>query len=151
MIFPKWPNPIGYKNINLGLNRIHKLLERVNNPHQYLPPILHIAGTNGKGSILAYIESILKNANYKIHKYTSPHLIRFNERIILSNEEIEDSYLNDLLNECKKAAEIKPKIDITFFEGITVAAFLAFSRIKADVLLLETGMGGRLDATKCYK
>lgn len=147
MQLPFWPNPLGYRNIDFGLERVHQLLERLDNPHQKLPPTIHIAGTNGKGSTLAFLKAIFESANLKVHCYTSPHLVRFNERIILAGKEIENDFLNKILQECKKASEIEPKINVTFFEGITVAAFLAFSRIKADVLLLETGMGGRLDAT----
>ncbi|MCE3255007.1 MAG: folylpolyglutamate synthase [Rickettsiaceae bacterium] len=147
MKFPFWPNPIGYRNIDLGLERVYHLLERLGNPHKKLPPTIHIAGTNGKGSTLSYLKAIFEDAGLKAHCYTSPHLVNFNERIILAGNEINDDFLNDVLRECKKAAEQEPEIKITFFEGITVAAFLAFSRIKADILLLETGMGGRLDAT----
>ena len=147
MHLPHWPKIRRIKNINLGLDRVLQLLERLDNPHKKLPPTIHIAGTNGKGSTLACLESIFKEAQYKVHKYTSPHLVRFNERIILANNEISDKYLDELISECKKAANINPKIDVTFFEGITVAAFLAFSRIESDILLLETGMGGALDAT----
>jgi dihydrofolate synthase/folylpolyglutamate synthase len=93
------------------------------------------------------LQEIFSQSGLKIHSYTSPHLVNFNERIILNGKEISDDFLNQCLIECKKAAEKKPKISVTFFEGTTVAAILAFSRIKADLLLLETGMGGRLDAT----
>ncbi len=147
MHLPHWPKIRRIKNINLGLSRVLQLLERLDNPHKKLPPTIHIAGTNGKGSTLAYLESIFQEAEYRVHKYTSPHLVNFNERIILANNEISDIYLDDVISECKAAANIHPKIDVTFFEGVTVAAFLAFSRVKADILLLETGMGGRLDAT----
>jgi dihydrofolate synthase/folylpolyglutamate synthase len=151
MKLPFWPNPSGYRDIELGLTRVYQLLERVGNPHQKLPPTIHIAGTNGKGSTLAYLKAIFEDAGLKVDCYISPHLVRFNERIILAGKEIEDDFLNEILLECKKAAEIEPKINVTFFEGITVAAFLAFSKIKADVLLLETGLGGRLDATNVIK
>ena len=147
MKLPFWPNPLGYRNIELGLDRVLQLLARLDNPHQKLPPTIHIAGTNGKGSTLAYLKAIFEDAGLKVHCYTSPHLVNFNERITLAGAEISDDFLNEILQICKTTAEIKPKITPTFFEGITVAAFLAFSRIKADVLLLETGMGGRLDAT----
>ncbi|MFT6332991.1 MAG: dihydrofolate synthase/folylpolyglutamate synthase [Lentimonas sp.] len=147
MNLPFWPNPLGYRNIEFGLGRVLQLLERLDNPHLKLPPTIHLAGTNGKGSTLAFLKAIFEDANFKVHSYTSPHLVRFNERIVLAGKEIEDDFLNEILSQCKKAAEIPPKIAITFFEGITVAAFLAFSKIKADVLLLEVGMGGRLDAT----
>lgn len=147
MKFPFWPNPSGYRDIDLGLSRVYDLLSRVGNPHLKLPPTIHIAGTNGKGSTLAFLRAIFSESGLKIHSYTSPHLVNFNERIILAGEEISDDFLNKILSECKEAAEKFPKIPVTFFEGITVAAFLAFSRVKADLLLLEVGMGGRLDAT----
>ena len=147
MNLPFWPNPSNYNNIELGLSRVYALLSRLDNPHQKLPPTIHIAGTNGKGSTLAFLKAIFENANLQVHCYTSPHLVRFNERIILAGAQISDDFLNEILQKCKAAAETTPKIDVTFFEGITVAAFLAFSQIKADILLLETGLGGRLDAT----
>lgn len=147
MKFPHWPNQKGYRDIKLGLDRVYQLLERLGNPHLFLPPIIHVAGTNGKGSNIAYLQAIFEDAGYKIHKYTSPHLVNFNERITLAGEEISDKYLTNILNECQIAANQEPKIDVTFFEGITIAAFLAFARNPADILLLEVGMGGRLDAT----
>jgi dihydrofolate synthase/folylpolyglutamate synthase len=147
MKLPFWPNPQGYFNIDLGLSRVYELLARLENPHLKIPPTIHIAGTNGKGSTLAFLRRIFAESGLKIHTYTSPHLVNFNERIILADEEISDEFLNEILSECKIAAEKSPQIPVTFFEGITVAAFLAFSRVKADLLLLEVGMGGRLDAT----
>jgi dihydrofolate synthase/folylpolyglutamate synthase len=147
MKIPFWPDFTGYRNIELGLSRVVELLTRLDNPQKKLPPTIHIAGTNGKGSTLSFLRSIFHENGYKIHAYTSPHLVNFNERIVICDEEISDDFLNQCLEECKKKAEIEPKIPLTFFEGITVAAFLAFSLKKADVLLLETGMGGRLDAT----
>ncbi len=147
MKFPTWPNPLDYHNIKLGLDRVYELLERVGSPHKLLPPTIHVAGTNGKGSTIAFLDSIFTEANYKVHRYTSPHLVEFNERIILAGKEIDDEFLEDLLDECRYAANKHPKVEVTSFEGTTVAAFLAFSKVKADILLLETGMGGRLDAT----
>jgi len=147
MKMPFWPSPSGYRDIELGLSRVFLLLERVGNPHLKLPPTIHLAGTNGKGSTLSFLRAIFAESGLKIHTYISPHLVNFNERITLAGEEISDDFLNKILGECKAAAEIEPQIKVTFFEGITVAAFLAFSRVKADILLLETGMGGRLDAT----
>lgn len=147
MKLPFWPDPKGYRDIDLGLKRVYDLLERLNNPHQKLPPTIHFAGTNGKGSTLSFLREIFVESGYLVHTYTSPHLISFNERIILANKQIDDKFLNECLQACKDAASQHPKIEVTFFEGITVAAFLAFSKIKADILLLETGMGGRLDAT----
>lgn len=147
MKIPFWPDFKGYRNIELGLSRVIELLARLDNPHTKLPPVIHVAGTNGKGSTLSFLRAIFNENGYKTHVYTSPHLVNFNERIIISDKEISDSFLNQCLEKCKKKAELEPKIPLTFFEGITVAAFLAFSLKKADVLLLETGMGGRLDAT----
>ncbi len=147
MKFPFWPNPKGYRDIDLGLTRVYDLLERLDNPHKKLPPTIHIAGTNGKGSTLSFLRTIFEEAQYSVHSYTSPHLVFFNERIVLAGKNIDDDFLNECLATCKKEASKHPQIEVTFFEGITVAAFLAFSRIKADILLLETGLGGRLDAT----
>lgn len=147
MKFPKWPNPKESNQISLGLDRVLTVLNRLKNPHLKLPPTIHIAGTNGKGSTLAFLKSILQEAGLKVHRYTSPHLIDFNERIELSNKKISDYFLNKVLDQCKKACMQKPEISLTFFEATTVAAFLAFKKIKADILLLETGLGGELDAT----
>jgi dihydrofolate synthase/folylpolyglutamate synthase len=147
MKMPFWPNPTGYRDIDFGLTRVVDLLERLNNPHLKIPPTIHFAGTNGKGSTLSFLQQIFVEAGLKTHTYTSPHLVNFNERIVLANQEISDDFLNQCLLECKIAAEKSPQINVTFFEGITVAAFLAFSKVEADILLLETGMGGRLDAT----
>ncbi len=144
---PFWPNPLGHRDVNLGLERVLNLLARLDNPHLKLPPIIHIAGTNGKGSTLAFVKSILEQHNLRVHCYISPHLVNFNERIIIEGKPIAEDFLNSLLNQCKQQAESEPKIEVTFFEGTTVGAILAFSKIKADVILLETGMGGRLDAT----
>jgi len=144
---PFWPNPLGHRDIKLGLERVHELLARLDNPHLKLPPIIHIAGTNGKGSTLAFLKAILEQHNLRVHCYISPHLVNFNERIIINGKPIAEDFLNLLLNECKQKAEIEPKIEVTFFEGTTIGAILAFSKIEADIVLLETGMGGRLDAT----
>jgi len=141
---PSWPVPLGYKPIDLGLERVVELLSRIGSPQNFLPPVVHFAGTNGKGSTIAFLRAFLESAGYKAHVYTSPHLVNFNERIVLAGAEISDDFLNEVLSECKKNAD---DIKVTFFEGTTVGAFLAFSKIKADVVLLETGMGGRLDAT----
>lgn len=146
MVFmPHWPKMLGSKPINLGLERILQLMERLGNPHLHLPPVIHVAGTNGKGSTVAMMRSILKAAGYKVHSYTSPHLLNFNERIKLNGVDISDEYLTEIMEECNQAAG--DDIPVTFFEGTTAGAFLAFSRNPADVVLLETGLGGRLDAT----
>jgi dihydrofolate synthase / folylpolyglutamate synthase len=140
---PHWPNP-KHGSINLGLDRTIEILSRLNNPHLNLPPVVHVAGTNGKGSIIAFLEKILQLSGYSVHKYISPHLCNFNERIVLAGSEISDGDLFRLMEEVRESAE---DLEGTFFEFTTAAAFLAFSRKKADVLLLETGMGGRLDST----
>jgi len=132
------------KVIDLSLDRIERLLERLGNPQERLPPVVHVAGTNGKGSTIAYLRAILEDAGNRVHVYTSPHLVRFHERICLAGRLIDESALVALLEECEEANGPEP---ITFFEITTAAAFLAFNRTPADVLLLETGLGGRLDAT----
>ena len=132
------------KYIDLSLNRVFKLLKKINNPHLNLPPVIHIAGTNGKGSTLSYIRSILVENEFKVHAYISPHLKSFNERIIVSNKLITNYKLLKALNYIKEINANKP---ITFFEITTVAAFYLFQKQKADFLILETGLGGRLDAT----
>jgi dihydrofolate synthase/folylpolyglutamate synthase len=147
MKIPFWPNPVNARIIDLNLQRINELLETLGNPQLKLPPIIHFAGTNGKGSTLAFLKSILIESGFKVHSYTSPHLINFNERIILANQEITDDFLNENLMECKNSCQENLKNEVTYFEAITAAAFLAFSKVKADFLLLETGMGGRFDAT----
>ncbi len=141
---PHWPIPHGKKPIDLDLARIKELLARLGNPERNLPPVIHVAGTNGKGSTIAFLKTMFENAGYKVHRYISPHISRYNERILLAGEEIEDSYLHEIVEEVRIAAG---DLQTTFFEGTTAAAFLAFSRVPADVLLLETGLGGRLDAT----
>jgi dihydrofolate synthase/folylpolyglutamate synthase len=128
---------------NLGLERILTLLKRLGSPHLALPPTIHVAGTNGKGSTIAMLRAMLEAEGKKVHVYTSPHLIRFNERIVLAGCEIKDQYLIDLVERCRKEG-----VDgVTTFELTTAAAFIAFAEVKADYLLLETGLGGRLDAT----
>jgi dihydrofolate synthase/folylpolyglutamate synthase len=137
-------NKLHPKLIDLELSRVQRLLERVGNPERKLPPVIHVAGTNGKGSVIAYLRAFLEAAGYRVHVYTSPHLVRFNERIRLAGSLIEEPALIDLLEECEQANGGQ---QITFFEVTTVAAFLAFMRTPADVILLETGLGGSFDAT----
>ena len=132
------------KLIDLGLERTFDLLDRLGNPHHSLPPVIHVAGTNGKGSVIATMRAMAEAAGLKVHVYVSPHLCRFNERIRLAGQLIGDGALADLLEEVETANGDRP---VTFFEVTTAAAFLAFSRIKADLLLLETGLGGALDST----
>ena len=132
------------KQIDLSLGRILKLLKRLGDPHLKLPPTIHVAGTNGKGSTIAFLRSIFENNDYKVHTYTSPHLINFNERIRVNSQIIDNENLIELLEECEFYNKNDP---ITFFEITTAAAYLCFSKKQADILLLETGLGGRFDAT----
>ncbi|SFR82086.1 bifunctional folylpolyglutamate synthase/dihydrofolate synthase [Sphingomonas jatrophae] len=128
----------------LGLDRISRLLDRLGNPERSLPPVFHVAGTNGKGSTCAYLRAALEAAGHKVHVYTSPHLVRFNERIRLGGRLIEDAVLAALLAEVLDVAD---GIGPSFFEVTTTAAFLAFSRTPAAACVIEVGLGGRLDAT----
>ncbi len=130
----------------LGLERIEWLLALVGNPHLNLPPVFHVAGTNGKGSTCAFLRSALEAGGKTVHAYTSPHLVRFNERIRIAGKLITDKVLAPLLAEVLDAAEAD-SLGPSFFEATTAAAFLAFSRSKADAAIIEVGLGGRLDAT----
>jgi dihydrofolate synthase / folylpolyglutamate synthase len=132
------------KIIDLSLDRMHSILGKLGHPEQHLPPVIHVAGTNGKGSTVAYLRHIMEAAGLKVHTYTSPHLVKFHERIRVAGELIAESDLTVLLEECEQANAQEP---ITFFEITTAAAFLAYSRTPADYLILEVGLGGRLDAT----
>src|SRR3954464_7389615 len=132
------------KLIDLGLDRIERLLAELGSPHKKLPPVVHVAGTNGKGSLVAYLRAMSEAAGYRVHAYTSPHLVRFNERIRVAGKLIEDDALDAILTECEEVNAGQP---ITFFEITTVAAFLAFARTPADLTILEVGMGGRRDTT----
>ncbi|NBN80156.1 bifunctional folylpolyglutamate synthase/dihydrofolate synthase [Microvirga tunisiensis] len=132
--------------IDLSLDRMHRLLAALGNPERRLPPVIHVAGTNGKGSVTATLRAILEADGKRCHVYTSPHLVRFNERIRLGSTGafVEDPQLMAALDRCERANDGHP---ITFFEITTAAALLLFSEEPADVLLLEVGLGGRLDAT----
>jgi dihydrofolate synthase/folylpolyglutamate synthase len=136
------------KLIDLSLDRTWRLLAALGHPERALPPVFHIAGTNGKGSVAAYLRACLEAGGYAVHSYTSPHLVRFHERIRLAGRPhsafIEEAALAALLDECERANGGEP---ITFFEITTCAALLAFSRAPADALILEVGMGGRFDTT----
>jgi dihydrofolate synthase/folylpolyglutamate synthase len=132
------------KSIDLSLDRMRRLLAALGHPERDLPPVVHVAGTNGKGSFVATLRAIFEAAGYRPHVYTSPHLVRFNERIVVAGTEIEDSSLSRILERVERINAGQP---ITFFEITTAAAFLAFAETQADVALLEVGMGGRLDAT----
>jgi dihydrofolate synthase/folylpolyglutamate synthase len=135
--------------IDLSLGRVQRLLAKLGDPHQRLPPCVHIAGTNGKGSVTAYLKAMLEAAGARVHVYTSPHLVRFHERIELAGASgkthpIAEETLIDVL---VRTQAVNGSDDITQFEITTAAAFLAFAEHPADVLLLEVGLGGRLDAT----
>ena len=132
------------KLIDLSLGRIEGLLAALGNPQDRLPPVIHVAGTNGKGSTVATLRACLEAGGWRVHAYTSPHLVRFHERIRLAGELIGEDRLIELLEECEGANRGAP---ITYFEITTAAALLAFARVPADFVLLETGLGGRLDAT----
>ena len=137
------------KLIDLSLGRVERLLAKLGSPHKALPPVVHIAGTNGKGSVTAYLKAILTAAGLRVHAYTSPHLVRFHERIALAradgvSEPIDEADLVDVLS---RTQAVNKGDDITQFEITTAAAFLAFAEHPADVVLLEVGLGGRLDAT----
>ncbi len=135
------------KVIDLTLDRVWRLLDRLGNPQNDIPPVIHIAGTNGKGSTLAMIRAGLEASGRRVHAYTSPHLARFHERIRLAGELISELHLTEVLDECYAANGDEP---ITYFEITTCAAFLAFARTSADYTLLEVGLGGRLDATNVF-
>ena len=135
------------KVIDLTLDRVEVLLARLGDPHHGLPPVVHVAGTNGKGSVIAFLRAFLEAGGYRVHAYTSPHLVDFNERILLAGAPISDAELSAVLDECEDANGGDP---ITFFEITTAAAFLACARVPADVVLLETGLGGRFDATNVF-
>ena len=136
------------QRMDLSLVRIERLLARLGNPHERLPPVFHVAGTNGKGSTTAFIRACLEASGRRVHAYTSPHLVRFNERIRLAGQLIDDSHLIALMRD---VLNLNGGEDITFFELTTAAAFLAFARTPADALVLEVGLGGRLDATNVVR
>ena len=136
------------KRIDLSLDRMRRLLGALGHPERQLPPVIHVAGTNGKGSTIAFMRAILEAAGRRVHVYTSPHLVRFNERFRLGRAGggtlVTDDALAAALIECEAVNAAAP---ITVFEIETAAAFLLFARHPADILLLEVGLGGRLDAT----
>ncbi len=132
------------KSIDLSLDRMARLLDRLGRPQDRLPPVIHVAGTNGKGSTVALIRALAEAQGLSVHAYTSPHLVWFHERIRIAGRLISDTALADVLARCEAANDGAP---ITFFEMTTAAALLAFSETRADLTLLEVGLGGRLDAT----
>ena len=136
------------KLIDLSLSRLKKLLGRLGNPEENLPPVIHVAGTNGKGSTVATMAAIYRSAGYRVHIYTSPHLVSFTERIVISGSEISKNYLEELLLECENANNGE---NITFFEITTLAAILIFDNHNIDIAILEVGLGGRLDAVNAFE
>jgi dihydrofolate synthase/folylpolyglutamate synthase len=132
------------KRIDLSLGRLERLLARLDHPERRMAPVVHVAGTNGKGSALAMLDVMLQAAGHRVQRYISPHLVHFNERFLFDGRPISEPELADVLEVCERTNHGEP---ITEFEVITAAAFVAFARRPADVLLLETGLGGRLDAT----
>jgi len=139
------------KSIDLSLGRIEARLKALGNPEQHLPPVFHVAGTNGKGSTIAFLRAFLEAAGYRCHVYTSPHLVSFNERIRLAGQLIGDDALLSLIREVE-AAGLEGGVEqpITHFEITTAIAFLAFARVPADACLIEVGLGGRYDATNLF-
>jgi dihydrofolate synthase / folylpolyglutamate synthase len=131
-------------DINYSLDRMYKALRILYNVHNKIPPVIHIAGTNGKGSTLAFLKSILENEGYTVHAYTSPHLLKLNERITVTSERITDEYLSHLLFYVQKKCS---NLSLSYFELATLVAFMAFFENDADFTLLETGIGGMFDAT----
>jgi dihydrofolate synthase/folylpolyglutamate synthase len=132
------------KKIDLVLDRVQRLLAALDHPEKRLPPVIHVAGTNGKGSTCAFCRAMLEAQGLKVHVYSSPHLVFFHERIRLAGDLITESELAALLEECERVNDGAP---ITFFEITTAAAILAFARHKADALVMEVGLGGKYDAT----
>jgi dihydrofolate synthase / folylpolyglutamate synthase len=136
------------KLIDLSLDRVERLLAVLGDPQDRLPPVVHVAGTNGKGSTIATMRACLEAGGRRVHVFSKPHLVRFHERIRLAGRLIEEDALLAVLEECERANGGAP---ITYFEITTAAAFLAFARTPADIVLLETGLGGRLDATNVIR
>jgi dihydrofolate synthase / folylpolyglutamate synthase len=132
------------KKIDLSLDRMERILPKIGDPHRRLPPTIHVAGTNGKGSTIAFMRAMLEAAGMRVHVYTSPHLVRFHERIRLAGKLVNEDQLVDAFRRCEAANGDE---SITVFEMTTAAALLLFAEHPADVLLLEVGLGGRFDAT----
>lgn len=132
------------KKIDLGLSRIESVLEKLGRPQDRLPPIIHVAGTNGKGSTIAFLRAMAEAQGLTCHVYISPHLVEFNERITLASKPIENDRLIEVIGRVRAANGSAP---LSFFEAITAAALLAFSEVRADLAIIEVGLGGRYDAT----
>ncbi len=136
------------KLIDLKLDRLVRLLGALGDPQLRLPPVIHVAGTNGKGSVCAFVRAMAEAAGLRVHVYTSPHLVKFNERIRLAGELVSDEALAGALDEIEAVNEGN---QITVFEAITAAAFLLFARVPADLCVVEVGLGGRFDATNVVR
>lgn len=136
------------KKIDLSLGRLERLLGALGDPHLRLPPVIHVGGTNGKGSTCAYLRAFAEAAGLKVHVYTSPHLIRFAERIRVAGALLDDDGVETLIARCEAANGDEP---ITFFEMVTAAAFLAFAEAPADLAIIEVGLGGKWDATSVVR
>ncbi len=149
---PHWPIPatLGKRQVDFEtvFERMEEVLSRLDNPHLKMPPVIHVAGTNGKGSTSSLLAKIFSCAGYKAHLYTSPHLHHCNERINLNGEKISDNFLYEVMDETRLACD---NLNLTFMESFTIGAFLAFAKTKADIVILECGMGGRIDATNIVK
>ena len=143
---PHWPKNIRRNYSDQSHSTTKTILKYLGNPHHNLPPTIHVAGTNGKGSTIKFLQHILQAAGYKVHCYTSPHIHSFNERIQIAGHDIYEDQLYPILEECRIICE-QHDAQVTFFEGTSIAAFKAFASYDADFLLMETGMGGRLDTT----
>ena len=143
VLMPHWPKNISLSNRD-NLNDIQIILDNLGNPEKSLPPVIHIAGTNGKASSMSFLYAIFNDANYQIHNHISPHIHRCNERIIIAGKEISDDNLYQILEEIRINSQ---NINLSFSEAMIIAAIISFSRNKADLCLIETGMGGRIDPT----
>ena len=141
---PHWPRPLGSEPTGTPSERVRILLSKLNHPERRLPPVVHVGGTKGKGSSIALLRAMLEAAGYRVHAYTTPHLHRFNERIVLCGNEIGDDALFRVIEEVRLCAEEMP---VGFFDATTAAAILAFAGTEADILLMEMGLGGTVDAT----
>lgn len=145
-----WPTFSTDGKPRLGLDNLVKFLDKIDNPEDKIPPVFHVAGTNGKGSTTAFIKAILEADGYKVHRFISPHLIDVNERIEIAGKIITDKYLSELSKECEEL-DRQHNGNVSYFEGQMVMALLAFMRNPADATILEVGLGGRLDATNVIK
>jgi len=141
---PHWPKNFGPEPQETPSERARTLLANLGHPEHHVPPVIHVGGTKGKGSTIAFLRAMLEAAGYNVHVYTSPHLARFNERIVLAGHEIEDATLHAALEETRIAAG---DMQVGFFDATTAAAMLAFASTPADILLMEMGLGGTVDAT----